>query len=888
MFSNTATSVPAPKAQHNYVSKYPNHPINMGYGNNYPKYWQNERYNPADYPPLMVPRVPFYPAPYSQAWKPTAASAAQPVEVKVLEPYTPPHGFPSSKTPAKDAIDAYSQPQGVRKTTGTEPAMRKDLNFGEGSDGTSYTKIINNPGPSKKPQEEVNANGQPDWQKFSYGIVSDSLDHQPNSGAAVEADRGVERKTNAMGKVQSLIGGNGGGTWHEHLAKRNADSVWPEHIQAKAEKMMKSAAIMQDRGQSMMESDPAFQRQKAPIASPKAADAPEKAEIEKKEKEVGEKKEDKKGENEKEIPEGLMEMDASRKKVVPGSSAKGKSGGKEQKSQQKQPPAPKERLHEEEDPMMKSELPAQSVQTKKPKAPKSQRPTAGQEKSKPSRGVKGKKPCQGNAPPQSNGKKQPTGGKKPKKVDSLVKREAIPEPEAGALKGNNGSDKQAAPQKSGKDGEKEKPKGNAAARAQEKLGGGKRPNINQSRPKNPKNKNVAFEETIRQHFADDYVDEVIQEMCVVDDTEPTANLQKRQNRRILPCGPPVTIRRTLGAGDAFATPAAVPCVAPAVPYVAPIPTSAPCDVPVPTTASAVRYINEQAATQNAQGQIQVSGPLAIAPAAHVPQYAPQYIPQYVNLPAATQYVTVPGPTVTVDRAVPVAVAGPTEVVSVEHLIQRPVTRIETVVESVPYAVTKTQQVTFPVVTKTQMITKEIAYPVTRTMTQVQRETVYPEVYAIPREKEIIEEKKVASVVHVPATVNVVKHVPVTKTVLVCPACDQSEGACGCGTFDSYAPSGNHGGNGNGNGGNGDMDRVNVAMDMAMSMSHGNINGVDVNTHGNINGMDIKDVGNLNGDGTGGFKSHTGLAHGLEDVARTAEGMEAFVRKALPHEFAAAQ
>jgi hypothetical protein len=109
-----------------YVSKYPNHPINMGY-TDYPKYWEGQGYNPADFPPPQItPRIPFYPCPYSNAWKapadfvapipaappvvPAPAPEPKPI-VEELPKYTPPHYFPDSPTPALDAIRYYAAKQ---------------------------------------------------------------------------------------------------------------------------------------------------------------------------------------------------------------------------------------------------------------------------------------------------------------------------------------------------------------------------------------------------------------------------------------------------------------------------------------------------------------------------------------------------------------------------------------------------------------------------------------------------------------------------------------------------------------------------------------------------------------------------------------------------------
>ena len=90
--------------------------------------------------------------------------------------------------------------------------------------------------------------------------------------------------------------------------------------------MLESAAVMQDRGQSMTESDTASQKQKAQT---KASEIPEEEKEVKAEEEEG---------KEKMFPEDLMEMEGSREKVVPGAGAKGRNGGKKEEEEPQQKP----------------------------------------------------------------------------------------------------------------------------------------------------------------------------------------------------------------------------------------------------------------------------------------------------------------------------------------------------------------------------------------------------------------------------------------------------------------------------------------------------------------------------------------------------------------------
>ncbi|KAF8545497.1 hypothetical protein BDD12DRAFT_10917 [Trichophaea hybrida] len=850
--SDFTLGAPAPAAnpQVNYVSKYPQHPVNLGYGDNYPKYWQDEAYNPAEFPPIVQPRVPFYPYPYSNAWKSTSPpSTSEEVDVKVVEQpkYTPPYGFPSSKTPAKDAIQAYSnaaqraaeeaaaaeeQPPAPRaKAAGTPSLVKeqdrgkssKNLKFtGEGGegDGTGYTKVINNP--RKTSSKDGGNSGDSDWNQFSYGVVSDTLvHHDPYDEALVDG----ERRTNAMGKIQKLLGGNGNANWYENLHKRDLDSGlekrergWPDHIQVKADKMMKSAAAMQDRGQTLMDNDQ-YKAKKEPQAAPAASAAPAREQ---------------------------------EKKAVPGSGAKSSNKNAPQPST-----APSKK--KDDDPMMRKELPKSSGNTKKPNQPKPNQPKQSRPspptKQKPARGGKNQR-YQENSPRQQRGNAP--------RIQTLEKRDAAPEPAAvadpEAVKGRSGD--KVSPNKGGKNASRPeggKGKGGKGGKSPQQIDnnnkggkppkgpGGIRPNkINQSRPK--KNKAgagkgkavaMAMEEDICEHFEDGYVENIIYEMCEAEVEEEESGLQKRQavNRKVLPCGPPVTIRRVLGAEAA--------------------PTPAPVAVVNPVTNGPIYAAQGLGVNQIADGQIQIQAPRYQAPVQVAPVQVAPAPARVVVTQTVQQQVQVPGPTQYVTKAVQVPVPGPTQVVKelVEKVVEKPVvqTVVQTVVQNVPYAVTRTQQVPYAVtqtqqvqvtqqvnvpypVTKvqnipypvtqtqkvqvTQQVTKAVPYPVTQT--QKVFETIVPQVKVTPKEREIIHEKVIHGSKNVVENVDVIKKVPVMKTFLVCPLCEQPEGKCSCGTFPAAEP--------------------NAAPVVA---------------------------------------EYKGPASGLEDVARTAKDIEAFFKAQLP-------
>lgn len=838
------------------------------------------------------PRIPFYPYPYSNAWKSTAPpTSPNEVEVKIVEQpaYRPPHGFPGTKSPAKDAIAAYSQariepqqqlgypqelqgyPQelqeeeiaragGARaKAVDNEPsfsknqdprgATTKNLKFsGNGQEaGDGYTKVVNNP--RRTETKDGGTDGQSDWNQFSYGVVSDTfVHHDPYATSGGDVVDG-ERRTNAMGKIQKLMGGNGQRSWDNssswdvpRLEKRGTDvekrdQAWPEHIQAKAEKMMKSAASMQDRGQSLMEADPAYQGNQKP-ASKAPGTAPS-------------------------VPEKKKSIVPGKKNAPAPPPAPEKKGvpGKGKKEPAPKPAAAKEEEEEEEeasddDPMMRNELPAKSGNAKKPKQV---RPAPEQQQAKkPARGGKDKKY-------QSNSPKQ---GKRPSaKGGRLTKRDAVPEPEAEAVKGRSG-DKVSPNKGKGRGGEGRqgggKQSGGPPSHGGQSPSGRVRPNINQDRPQKkkdreaataaasqPENKRgkgkgkaLAIEDNVRDRFDEEYVDEVYYNECVVDEDtmeyyeeEDVAegSLRKRSittNRKVLPCGPPITIRKVLGAAAATAAPVAIhaPVAAHAQSHAvakaaapAPVVHQIP-DGQIQDNLKQIQYVTVtiQAAAQTVTVDRVVQAAAQTVTVEKVVQ-APaqiQYVTRQVQSPAETVVVQAPAQVqyVTVNKEVKVPVTAIvkekefvvqtvvknqpytlTEKINVP--VTRQVTSFETETVAVAVPVTQTQVVNQPVtriytvklpVTQTeqviQQVTEQVAYPVTQTQVQKVYETLYPSIKAIPKVIEVVHEKEIIGEKQVTTNVEVVSQVPVVKTRVVCPVCEEESDVCECGTFDG--PSGN--------------------------------------------------------------------------------------------------
>lgn len=379
---------------------------------------------------------------------------------------------------AKEAEAAEDQPPAPKAKAASTPSLVKEhdrgkscknLKFtGEGGDGdgTGYTKVVNNP--RKTGKQEGGRDGQSDWDKFTYKVASDALvHHDPHGAPGALAVPG--RRTNAMGSIHKLLEGYEGSNWNKDLQKREE---WPEHIQLKAEKMMKSAAAMQERGQGLMEKDgPKGKQASANNAPPadnslpasKALPAPP-------------------------APTAPPAPPVPQKKAVPGSGAKSSV-----KNAADAAPAspPKKKKKEDADPLMRKELPQSTGNTKKPKQPKQSRKLApAPTKQKPARGGKAQKP-QSNSPQQRKGKK-PKGG-------SLEKRgaapEAAPEPIAAAdpvpiknarsggktPSSKGGKSAPSAQEKHGK-GSSGGGKGGKAAKGGKSGGGKLRPNINQDRP----------------------------------------------------------------------------------------------------------------------------------------------------------------------------------------------------------------------------------------------------------------------------------------------------------------------------------------------------------------------------------------------------------------------
>lgn len=120
--------------------------------------------------------------------------------------------------------------------------------------------------------EDMEDEAEPEnWNSFTLGVVSDTLVyHDPYENR----EGGFERKTNAMDKIEKMMGreyGKKDTKSRRSLGKRD----WPEHIQEKALKMMDSASNMQTKGQKTIDNDPAYQESlRAKNPTPEPAPAP--------------------------------------------------------------------------------------------------------------------------------------------------------------------------------------------------------------------------------------------------------------------------------------------------------------------------------------------------------------------------------------------------------------------------------------------------------------------------------------------------------------------------------------------------------------------------------------------------------------------------------------
>ncbi|PWW78227.1 hypothetical protein C7212DRAFT_345061 [Tuber magnatum] len=269
-----------------YASRFPQHPQNLGYAGNYPKYWQGEPY---------APGTNQEPTRYDGYPEPELAPA----------PAQPHPDLTGTKHPAREAIKHYSgqnfPTKSVAETTDDEAPkpgpenissnnikITNDTPVGAADKSKSYTRITKSPSlssPAPAPShticgrrvvtdedalELVNSRGDADddeddpWKSFSFGVVSDTLNYyDPYEGR----EGFYDRKTNAISKIEKMMDipdlyMDPDGKWrtspvHQpQFSKRD----WPEHIRAKAEKMMNSAKGMQEKGQHVIDNDPAYQK----------------------------------------------------------------------------------------------------------------------------------------------------------------------------------------------------------------------------------------------------------------------------------------------------------------------------------------------------------------------------------------------------------------------------------------------------------------------------------------------------------------------------------------------------------------------------------------------------------------------------------------------------
>ncbi|RPA93089.1 hypothetical protein L873DRAFT_1793897 [Choiromyces venosus 120613-1] len=198
-----------------YTSKFPQHPQNLGYAGDYPKYWQGESYTPGkNQEPTYYDRAP--------------PSFAEP------EPTPPRPNFTGTKYPAKEAIKYYSgesfpiksvaEPGDYASQAEPENAssnnikITNDTPFGAIDNDKSYTRITKSPSlggaepasVAADPQKVLNndntkgedTSGDP-WSSFSFGVVSDTLNYRdPYQGREGQ----YERKTDAMSKIEKMMG----------------------------------------------------------------------------------------------------------------------------------------------------------------------------------------------------------------------------------------------------------------------------------------------------------------------------------------------------------------------------------------------------------------------------------------------------------------------------------------------------------------------------------------------------------------------------------------------------------------------------------------------------------------------------------------------------------
>lgn len=284
-----------------YTSRFPQHPQNLGYGGDYPKYWQGEAYSPpqeaASYysPTISAPEAPS--APLEQ--RPSFTDRKYPAREAIK--YYGGSQFPVNEEEASGEPDKSVQNVKIKNDT---PSGDNDKSFtritkSSGLGGIAKKKkasLEDDEAPAKKSggletiadaaipefnsaaeaaedkDKEAEEESEPEnWNSFTLGVVSDTLVyHDPYENR----EGGFERKTNAMDKIEKMMGreyGKKDTKSRRSLGKRD----WPEHIQEKALKMMDSASNMQTKGQKTIDNDPAYQESlKAKNPAPEPAPAP--------------------------------------------------------------------------------------------------------------------------------------------------------------------------------------------------------------------------------------------------------------------------------------------------------------------------------------------------------------------------------------------------------------------------------------------------------------------------------------------------------------------------------------------------------------------------------------------------------------------------------------
>ncbi|TGZ81665.1 hypothetical protein EX30DRAFT_252843 [Ascodesmis nigricans] len=755
-----------------YTSKYPQHPVNQGQGDNYPKYWLNEAWdpsrqkspvNPTDYrasqgytgdqlyrnPYAPVndqqyntqPRNLFVPYPYAETWdkQNTRVPALEKPDPEVPTfgteaTYQPPHGFPRERGAARAAIGHYSKlaaandeesvdaappapkPEIMKEPKEDDLAMFKNAdghkNLGLGSDFSGYTKEAKMTPVIVTPRDDG-------WSEVSYNHddVRRQLSDIPvinEQESLVVAQEPRRRKNKALEKIEGFLGpdeawhqkrslhkrseeddedldeddlevdddvGNDGDVEDANAAKvvvkgvngnKKPESEWPEHIRNKAERMMKAAEVMQARGSKMLatEEDDTTKKQTTEdvedeyedaVEDSNIANADEEYEVEEEEMApqpsvVARKRPARPAQKPVQpvdpMPDYMMPQTSPQTArwkapeqpttAAPKKAPKKKTPapapvvpGPNKKKNQRPTPAPAQEK-EKEDPLMIGELPERSGKVKHPKKPKSARPSPQQEsqpqRKKPVKSAK-KSQQQDNLPNQSGIKKPRIQNVKrdeivpPHLVDTMLSEGKMKK--MGKMNNMRPQIKGSAQNPSqGSKGSAQNPiQGSKGASGGMKKTGRTRPSVNQDRPGKKKSQHSKREPSLGKRAA-------------IPEADPDA-----QNRRVLPGGPPVTIRRVLGAGE-------------------PAPTARPAPVN--------HAVQNQAASgvyQIPDGQVQVGGGGAVAV---------QVVDGQVQFPAVVAPVPVVPQVVLPPQTITVNVPGPVQTVVKPQVVEKIVTQVQTI------------------------------------------------------------------------------------------------------------------------------------------------------------------------------------------------------------------